>query len=118
MSVNQINEMKDTLRHSLARRKEISQQTNETTYQEEVIEELSNGNMSNEPDVSLAYLLEKNHSLIEQVKLLKKEQELQSRRMFEVMEQKRKVEDDKKMMEKIRDKSLQDWLLKMNKCQG
>lgn len=90
MTMSQINEKRDSLRQSLKIRKELGQKTNETTYQEAIIEQIYDENMFDESNATIADLTEKNNGLTEQVKSLRRELDLQSTRMCELMEQKRK----------------------------
>ena len=64
-----------------------------------MIEEPSNGKMFDEFNVTISNLLEKSYNIIKKVKALKREKKLQSTKICEVMDQTRKVEDGKKMME-------------------
>lgn len=82
MTLNQINKIKEKLKKSLNKRKENFDQMNKTTYQEEVIEELSDGNMSKESDATIVDLMEKNHNLTKNMKSMKREKLVKSKRMW------------------------------------
>ena len=52
---------------------ELACQMNDTMYQEELIEELSNRNMFNEFEATISDLMDKNHNLTKETKSLKRE---------------------------------------------
>ena len=92
-------EARDELKHSLRIRKEIAIEKNDTHYQEEDTTELfANGN-SSDFYATITNLIEKKDALIEEVKNIKIEQEVQSVLLCEVAEHKTKDEEDKVMIE-------------------
>ena len=71
-----MNEARDELKHSLKRRKEIAIEENDTQYQEiDTTEFFIDGNTS-EFDVVVADLMEKNGTLTEEVRNIKREKEI------------------------------------------
>ena len=99
LSLHQLNEARDELKHSLKRRKEISIKENDTQYQEiDTTEFFADGNKS-KFDATVVDLMENNGILTKEVRNLKKEQEVQSVFLCEVTEQKKKVEEEKVMIE-------------------
>lgn len=99
MKNDQIDELRRKLKHSLNKRKELAHQLKDTQDQVEELEEQSQASLSNESESFILELNEKNKNLIDQAKALKREQEAQLVRMCEVLEQKRKVGDEKRMVE-------------------
>lgn len=97
LSFEQVKTVKETLRKSLKRGKEMEIQKNDTEYKEETIEELFDEGISSESDVTIVDLLENNKILNEEVRALKTEHEIQLVRLCEVTEQKKKDEEDKEM---------------------
>ena len=94
MAMAQLNEAKMHLSQSLKRRKELARQMNDHQYVEEKIEDLSPSSSSDEADKAIKELLEKNGSLQEEVRKLKREQEIQSIRLCEILEQRNKAAED------------------------
>ena len=76
MALVQLKEAKEHLSLSLKRRKELARQMNDHQYVEEKIEDLSPSSNSKEADQAIKELLEKNGSLQEEVRKLKREQEV------------------------------------------
>ena len=73
--LHQLNESREDLKKSLRRRKEISIEDNDTQYQEmDTTKLFVNGN-SNEFDVVIVNLMEKNRAQAEEIKNLKLEKE-------------------------------------------
>ena len=85
LALHQLNEGRDELHHSLQRRKELAIQQNDTHYQEEGTTGLFKNGNSSELDAVVVNMMEKNNSLIEEVRNLKIEQEVQSVLLFEVI---------------------------------
>ena len=79
MAMVQLKEAKENLSQSLKRRKELANQMNDLKYVEEKIEDFFPSSNSDEANNAIKELLEKNGSLQEEVRKLKREQEMQSR---------------------------------------
>ena len=94
MAIVQLKEAKEHLSQSLKRRKELANQMNDLKYVEEKIEDLLRSNSSDEANNAIKELLEKNGSLQEEVRKLKREQEIQSTRLCEILEQRNKAKED------------------------
>ena len=94
MATVQLNEAKEHLSQSLKRRKELARKMNDHQYVEEKIEELFPSSSLDEANKAIKELLEKNGSLQEEVRKLKREQEIQSIRLCEVLEQRKKANED------------------------
>ena len=94
MALVQLKEAKEHLSLSLKRRKELARQMNDHQYVEEKIEDLLPSSNSDEADQAIKELLEKNGSLQEEIRKLKREQEIQSIRLCEVLEQRNKAIED------------------------
>ena len=76
MAMAQLKEVKEHLTQSIKRRKELARQMNDHQYVEENIEDLLPSCSSNEADEAIKELLAKNGSLQEEVRKLKREQEI------------------------------------------
>ena len=94
MAMVQLKEAKENLSQSLKRRKELANQMNDLRYVEERIEDFFPPSSSNEANNAIKELLEKNGSLQEEVRKLKREQEIQSIRLCEILEQRNKAQED------------------------
>ena len=94
MTIVQIKESKEHLYQSLKRRKELANQMNDHKYVEEKIENFFPSSSSDEANNAIKELLEKNGSLQEEVRKLKREQEIQSIRLCEILEQRNKAQED------------------------
>ena len=94
MALVQLKEAKEHLSLSLKRRKELARQMNDHQYVEEKIEDLLPSSSSDEANKEIKELLAKNGSLQEEVRKLKREQEIQSIRLCEVLEQRNKAKED------------------------
>ena len=90
MAIVQIKEAKEHLSQSLKRRKELANHMNDLKYVEEKIEDFFPSSSSDEANNAIKELLEKNGSLQEEVRKLKREQEIQSIRLCEILEQRNK----------------------------
>ena len=97
--LHQLNEAREDLKKSLRRRKEISIEENDTQYHEMETTKLFADGKSNEFDVAVTDLMEKNRTLAEEIKNLKIEKESQAILLCEVTEQKNKAIEDKVMIE-------------------
>ena len=90
MAIVQLKKTKEQLSQSLKRRKDIAIQMNDHLYIEERIEDLhSVGNSDDANEVSKE-LLEKN-DFLQEVRKLRRKQEIQSIRLCEIMEEKNKT---------------------------
>ena len=76
MAIRQLKKAKDQLSKSLKRRKDLVVQMDENLYTERSIEGLCPKRNSNEADAVIKHLSEKNSSLQEEVRKLKREQEI------------------------------------------
>ena len=85
MATVQLKEAKENFSQSL-RRKELANQMNDLKYVEEKIEDFFPSSSSDEANNAIKELLEKNGSLQEEVRKLKREQEIQSIRLCEILE--------------------------------
>ena len=91
MAITQLKKEKGKISQSLKRRKELTIQTNDHLYIEERIEDLYASRKLDEANDATKELLEKNGSLQEEVRKLRREKEIQSVRLCEVMEEKNKI---------------------------
>ena len=94
MAMVQLKEAKEHLSQSLKRRKELANQMNDLRYVEERVEDFFPSNSSDEANNAIKELLEKNGSLQEEVRKCKREQEIQSIRLCEILEQRNKAQED------------------------
>ena len=76
MTIVQLKKANKKLFHSLKRRKELENEMNDHKYVEERIEDFCSSSNSKEVDDAIKELLEKNGSLQEEVRTLKREQEI------------------------------------------
>ena len=76
MAIGQLKEAKEHLPQSLKIRKELANQMNDLKYGEEKIEDFFPSSSSDEENNAIKELLEKNGSLQEEVRKLKREQEI------------------------------------------
>ena len=97
-----MNEVRDDLKKSLKRRKEISIEKNDTQYREIDTTKLFANGDSNEFDAIVADLMEKNRAKVEEIRNLKLEQESQTILLCEVTKQKKKNMENKAMIENKR----------------
>ena len=93
MDIYQLNKEKEKLSQSLKRRKEIVNQMNDLLYIEEIIEEFHPSCSTNEENDAIKEILAKNGSLQEEVRKLRREQEIQSIRLCEIMEEKNETKE-------------------------
>ena len=94
MVMVQLKEAKKHLSQSLKRRKELANQMNDLKYVEERIEDFFPSSSLDEANNEIKELLEKNGSLQEEVRKLKREQEIQSIRLCEILEQRNKAQEE------------------------
>ena len=94
MAIAQLKKAKEHLSQSLKRRKELANQINDHQYIEESIEEFYPSSSIDEENDAIKELLEKNGSLQEEVRKLKREQDIQSIRLCEILEQRNKEKED------------------------
>ena len=90
MAKVQLKEAKEHPSQSLKRRKELANQMNDLKY----VEDFFPSSSSDEANNAIKELLEKNGSLQEEVRKLKREQEIQSIRLCEILEQRNKEKKD------------------------
>ena len=74
MAIAQLKKAKEKLSQSLKRRKEFAIQMNDHLYIEEIIEDLHPSSNPNKENEAIKELLEKNGSLQEEVRKLRREQ--------------------------------------------
>lgn len=84
--------LENRMRRSLAKRKELALQLSESN---ETIDELSGSSGSDEVEEVVSELMERNQILTDQISNLKREQEDNALRMTELIEKKRKAEDER-----------------------
>ena len=94
MTIIQLKEEKEHLSQSLKRRKELANQMNDLKYVEEKIEDFFPSSNSDEANNAIKELLEKNGSRQEEARKLEREQEIQSIRLCEILEQRNKEKED------------------------
>jgi heme exporter protein D len=97
MAMVQLNKAKEHLSQSLKRRKELAREMNDHQYVETRIEDLipsSSSNEASEANNAIKELLQKNGSLQEEVRKLRREQESQSVRLCEIMEQRNMMQQE------------------------
>ncbi|GLJ18179.1 hypothetical protein SUGI_0321240 [Cryptomeria japonica] len=97
MAIAQLKEAREHLSQSLKRRKELAKEINDHEYVETKIEDLfptSNSNEVDEANNAIKELLEKNGLLQKEVRMLRIEQEIQSARFCEILEQRNKMQNE------------------------
>ena len=94
MAIAQLKKEKEHLSQSLKRRKELANQMNDLKYVEEKIEDFFPSSSSDEANNAIKELLEKNGSRQQEVRKLKREQEIQSIGLCEILEQRNKAQED------------------------
>ena len=87
------------MRKSLKRRKEITIAENDTQYKEIDTAKVFANRHFKEFDVAIVELMEKNRAQVEEIKTLKIEQESQAMMLCEMIEHKKRVIEDKTMLE-------------------
>ena len=96
--LHQLDEVREELKKSLKRMKEISIVENDTQCKEIGTTKLFANGDSNEFDATIANLMEKNRVKAEEIRYIKSEQESQTILLCEVTEEKKKEVKDKAMM--------------------
>ncbi|GLJ07187.1 hypothetical protein SUGI_0060910 [Cryptomeria japonica] len=97
MAIAQLKEAREHLSQSLKRRKELAKEINDHEYVETKIEDLFPTSSSNEVDEAnnaIKELLEKNGLLQKEVRMLRRDQEIQSARFCEILEQRNKMQNE------------------------
>ncbi|GLJ10090.1 hypothetical protein SUGI_0121890 [Cryptomeria japonica] len=97
MAIAQLKEAREHLSQSLKRRKELAKEINDHEYVETKIEDLFPTSSSNEVDEAnnaIKELLEKNGLLQKEVRMLRREQKIQSARFCEILEQRNKMQNE------------------------
>ena len=97
--LHQLNEAREEFKKSLKKRKEISIEQNNTQYKEMDTNKLFDNGYSNEFDATIKDLMETNRTKVKEIRNLKLEQESQAILLCEVTKQKKKVVEDKDMIE-------------------
>ena len=90
LAIGKLMKAKENLSQSLKRRKDLAIHMNDQLYVEEIIEEI----YLDEANEAIKELLKKNSTLQEEVRKLKREQEIQSVRLCEVLEEKKKIKEE------------------------
>ena len=94
MVITQLKKEKEQLSQSLKMRKYLAIQMNDHLYIEERIKDLHSTSNSDEANEVIKEILEKNGFLQEEVRKLRREQEIQSVMLCEVMEKKNKIKEE------------------------
>ena len=94
MVVAQLKKAKEQLSQSLKIRKDLAIQMNDHLYTNERIEDLNSASSPDKVNKAIKELLEKNGSLQEEVRKLRREQETQLVRLCEVMKEKKKIKGE------------------------
>lgn len=94
LAIGQIKKAKEQLSQSLKRRKYLAVQMNDSLYTEERIEDICLERNLDEANAEIKDLLEKNSNLQEEVRKMKREKEIQSVRLCEVMEETDKAKEE------------------------
>ena len=98
LALQQLNEVRDALRSSLKRRKEIAIVDNDTHYKEIDTTKLFTKGNSSEFDAAIVDLMETNRAQAEEIINLKLEQESQAILICEVTKQKKKAIENKTIL--------------------
>ena len=99
LALHKVEEAREELRKSLKRRKEIAIAKNEIHYKEIDTTQVFAKGDSKEFDVAIAKLMEKNRIQAEEIRSLKMEHESQAMMLCEITEQKKRVVEDRVMLE-------------------
>ena len=91
LTIGQLKKEKEKLSQSLKRIKYVEIQINDTLYIEEIIEDINSESNLDEANEVIRELLENNGNLQEEVRKLRREQEIYSMRLCEIMEEKNKT---------------------------
>ena len=99
LALHSLEEARDELRKSLKRRKDLAIAENEINYKEiDTTKDFSNGD-TKEFDAAIAKLMEMNRAQAEEIRTVKLEQESQAIILCEVTKQKKRVIEEKAMIE-------------------
>lgn len=99
LALHKVEEAREELRKSLKRRKEIAIAENDINYRDiDTTQVFANGDIK-EFDASITELMEKNRVQVEEIRSLKMEHESQAIMLCEITEQKKRVVEDRFMME-------------------
>ena len=99
LTLHKVEEAKEELRKSLKRRKDIAIAENDIHYKEiDTTQVFANGD-SKEFDAAIVELMEKNIAQAEEIRYLKMEQESQAMMLCEITKQKKRVVEDRAMLE-------------------
>ena len=93
--IAQLKKAKEKLSQSLKRRKDLTIQMNDSLYIEDRIEDILSRNLD-EVDDAIKELLEKNNTLQEEVRKLRREKQIQSIRLCEVWKREKREEKRQK----------------------
>ena len=85
---------KEQISQSLKRRKDLAIQMNDHLYIEERIEYLNSTSNLDEANEAMKEIFEKNGFLQEEVRKLRRKQEIQSVRLCEILEEKNKTKEE------------------------
>ena len=94
MAIAQLKKEKEKPSQSLKRRKDLAIQMNDHLYTKERFEYLHWQSNLDEPNKEIKEILENNGSLQDEVRKLRREQEIYSARLCQVMEEKNKIKDE------------------------
>jgi chromosome segregation ATPase len=97
MAMVQLNKAKEHLSISLKRRKDLAKEMNDHQYMDTTIEDLMPSSSSSEADEAnkaIKELLQKNGSLQEEIRMLRREHESQSIRLCETMDQRNRMQQE------------------------
>ena len=87
MAITQLKKEKEQLSQSLKRRKDLAIQMNDHLYIEEIIEDIHSTSSLDEANEAIKELLEKNGSLQEEVRQIRREKKIQLVRLCEIVEE-------------------------------
>ena len=99
LALHKVEEAREELRKSLKRRKDIAIAENDIHYKEIDTTEVFAKGDSKEFDAAIAELMEKNRAQTEEIRSLKMEHESQAMMLCEITKQKKRVVEDKAMLE-------------------
>ena len=97
--LHQLKDVIDVQNDSLKKRKEISIQKNDTQYEELDTGGLFDEGNPSEYDGTIAYMMEKNNALTEEIRNLKREREIQLVRLCEEIELRKKAKEERIMID-------------------
>ena len=99
LALHKVEEAREELRKSLKRRKDIVIAENDIHYKEIDTTQVFSHGHSKEFDAAIVELLEKNRAQVEEIRSLKMEQESQAMMLCEITEQKKRVVEERVMLE-------------------